>query len=452
MNFTKRSVVPVTPRELFDWHGSPGAFARLTPPWQTVEVLREDPGLGAGKRVELDMGTPLGKRRWVARHTDCVAGSSFTDTQESGPFRVWTHRHRFLPVGERSAELVDEIDFELPLGAVGKLAGASYVRGQLGRSFAYRHWVTKRDLELKAALPNFRSLKVVIAGGSGFLGTQLSALLSAQGHEVSILTRSKTTDKEIHWDPFKCEIDLARLEGVDAVVNLAGESLTSGRWNAERKKRLWCSRVDATDFLVYALERLERPPSVFLSGSGIGIYGSDPEKLFVETDGRGEGFLAELCEAWEAAALRAETSRTRVCMLRTGVVIDPRGGALREMLPAFRLGGGGPLGGGEQWFPWIGLEDWIGAVNWLLFAEAAKGPVNLVSPEALRQGEFAKVLGSALCRPAVLPVPRFALSLLLGQMADEALLSSIRARPAVLQAIGYQFALPGLKDALSRVL
>ncbi len=336
----------------------------------------------------------------------------------------------------------------MPIGEIGK----NVVKRQLDKSFAYRHWITRRDLELKRALPGFRTLKVAITGGSGFLGTQLKHLLGAQGHEVFVVTRSKLSETDIRWNPAAGEIELARLEGLDAIIHLAGESLTSGRWNEERKKRLWSSRVDATKFLVEAIERLESPPSVLLSGSGIGIYGSDPETVFTETSARGKGFLAELCEAWEAEASRAETVDTRVCFLRTGVVIDPRGGALAKMLPAFRFGFGGPLGDGQQWFPWISLEDWIGAVNWLIFAGKARGPVNLVAPEAVRQKEFARLLGKALKRPAFLPAPRFVISAVLGEMADEALLSSIRAEPGQLEATGYPFVLPDLRALFSRVL
>ncbi|MDQ8179834.1 TIGR01777 family oxidoreductase [Pelagicoccus sp. SDUM812005] len=448
MKFEKRSPMPVSAGELFEWHGHPGAFGRLAPPWQTLEVLREDPGLGVGKRVELKLGTPIGKRLWKARHSQCEEGRSFTDVQEKGPFKVWTHRHAFEVTGDASCDLVDAIEYELPWGGLGE----SFVRRQLEKSFAYRHWVTRRDLDLRNALPDFRKLKVAITGGSGFLGTQLKYLLGAQGHEVFVVTRSKRSQGDIRWNPAKGEVELERLEGLDAVVHLAGENLTSGRWNEARKKRLWSSRVDTTRFLVEALERLDSPPKVLLSGSGIGIYGSDADAEFSENAPRGSGFLAELCEAWEAEAMRAESLDTRVCLLRTGVVIDPRGGALEKMLPAFKLGLGGPLGSGKQWFPWISLEDWIGAVNWLLFSKRAKGAVNLVSPQMVRQKDFARALGKALGRPAILPAPEFALKAALGEMAEEALLASIRAKPNALEASGYPFALPSLEALFSRAL
>lgn len=440
--------MPVSARELFNWHGQLGAFGRLTPPWQTVEVLREDPGLGVGKRIDLKMSTPLGKRLWKARHVACEEGSGFTDTQDDGPFKYWQHEHRFEANGDSESVLRDIIEFKMPVGSI----GSSFVMAQLEKAFSYRHWVTRRDLALKGSLSNFRCMRIAITGGSGFLGGQLKSLLESQGHEVAVVSRSKRSESDILWDPSSGQIESLKLEGLDAVVHLAGESLVSGRWTDARKERLWSSRVDSTRLLVETFRKLEKPPRVFLSGSGIGFYGSDPDFCFDETSPVGSGFLAELCEAWEGEALAARDLGMRVCQLRTGVVIDPRGGALKQMLPAFRFGLGGPLGDGEQWFPWISAEDWIGAVTYLLFADEASGPVNLVAPECMRQRAFARVLGKALGRPAFLPAPKFAVRLALGEMADEALLSSIRARPVVLEKLGYSFVDSDLEGLLKRVV
>lgn len=452
MKFEKRSEIKASARELFEWHAKPGAFQRLTPPWQSVEVVREDPGLQEGKRIEIKLSTPAGTKHWKARHTSCIDGKEFTDTQDEGPFRSWTHRHSFRDTREYHCEMSDMVEYKLPFGFLGDTFGGGFAKEQIEKTFEYRHWLTAADFEFKHQLPNFRKLKIAITGGSGFLGTQLNALLSTQGHEVRNITRSKKKESDIRWDPVKGEIELSELEGLDAVINLAGENLVSGRWNEERKKRLWSSRVDSTAFLIDALLRLEDPPSVFLSGSASGYYGTDPEQEFTEGSKRGEGFLAELCEAWENAALRAGSCGMRVCLLRTGIVLDPRGGALHKMLPAFRLGAGGPLGDGKQWFPWVAQEDWIRAVNWLLFAEKATGPFNLVSPQVVRQRDFATALGKVLHRPSFLPAPKAALSLVLGEMADEALMASARVKPVALQEKGYPFLLSDLETALSRVL
>lgn len=450
--FEKKSEIHGAAREVFDWHARDGAFERLVPPWQRLKIISQDPGVDEGKRIDLRMGMPAGSVRWLAVHTSCIEGKEFTDTQEKGPFKAWTHRHSFEDTREFYSELSDEIEYELPLGAAGTVVGGPFAASQLERTFSYRHWITKEDFELKRSLPHFRSLRIAIAGGSGFLGTQLKALLTTQGHEVRIITRKKRSQSDIRWDPQKGEIEISELEGLDAVINLAGANLTSGRWNEARKQCLWSSRIDATRFLVDAFLRLEEPPEIFLSGSATGYYGSDPDAVFDEDSKRGGGFLAELCAHWESAALRAESAGMRVCLLRTGLVLDPRGGALQKMLPAFRIGAGGPLGSGKQWFPWVSLEDWIRAVNWLLFAERIRGPVNLVSPQSLRQEEFAAALGNVLNRPMFLPVPKFALKLALGEMADEALLASTQAVPSQLAASGYRFCQAELSDALRLML
>jgi len=450
--YERRSEVVATARELFDWHGRRGAFQRLTPPWQAVEVLREDPGLEAGKRIELRLQTPLGRRLWRARHSSCSDGEGFVDVQEKGPFSFWEHRHSFADTLEYRSELTDRIEYRIPFGVFGRMLAASFVERQLERTFAYRHWITSQDMDLLRALPNFRPLRILLAGGRGFLGQALGALLSAQGHAVAYLSRSRLDEADVYWNPQKGEIELARIEGFDAVVNLAGESLVSGRWNNERKRRFWESRIDATRFLVDAFLRLKSPPAVFLSGSAIGYYGDGSETALGETSPRGEGYLAELCGAWEAAALRAESLGARVCLLRTGVVLDPRGGALAQMLSAFRLGAGGALGDGRQWFPWIALEDWIRSVSWLLFAEKVSGAVNLAAPNPVRQRDFARALGRAVKRPAFVPAPRAALRLAFGEMADEALLASARVEPGVLLESGYRFALSQVDLALARML
>ncbi len=448
MRFEKASPIPCSARELFEWHAMPGAFQRLSPPWQPVELIREDPGLDVGKRIELKLGTPIGTRTWLAEHVECTYGEGFVDTQLKGPFVSWTHRHRFRHIDEQNCELIDEIDFELPAGRAGAALAGDYTLEKLERSFAYRHAITRSDVGLGRQLPDFRSLRILISGGSGFLGTNLSAFLRAQGHEVKVLTRSPRLPGDVRWDPANGEVELPRLEGFDAVFHLAGANLSSARWTEARKRELWSSRVDATRFLVDALDRLEKPPSVFLGGSGIGYYGSAAEAVFDESSRRGEGFLAELCEAWEAAAWRAESLGCRVVNLRTGVVLDPRGGALAKMLPAFKLGGGGPLGSGAQWFPWIALEDWIRIATWCLFDRRIVGPVNLVAPGIVRQRDFAQILGKVLRRPAFLPAPRFALKMLLGEMADEALFASTNAVPAALGETDCDFALGELEVAL----
>ncbi|MEM9161127.1 MAG: TIGR01777 family oxidoreductase, partial [Verrucomicrobiota bacterium] len=250
--------------------------------------------------------------------------------------------------------------------------------------------------------------RVLISGGHGFLGSALKTRLASLGCETLVLTRSVRGAGDIRWNPAAREIEGEKLNGIDAVVHLAGESLTSGRWTKERKASFRSSRVEATDFLVEALGRCELPPKIFLCSSGIGVYGNSGYAICDESTGRGEGFLADLCVDWERAAMKAESFARRVVSLRTGVVLSPESGALKLMLPIFRKGLGGQIGDGKIWMSWIALEDWVEAVIFILGNEL-EGPVNLAAPEAVSNGAFTKALGKALGRPTVFPVPRFML-------------------------------------------
>ena len=449
MQHQKSIQLPFSSRSVFEWYGRVGSLQRLLPPWDGASLICEDAPFEVGKRFELRLGPRWAVERWQGQYRAIGPGESFSDVQVKGPFGSWTHRVEVAFLAERQCRVTETVECA-PSARQAKdrhweANTSRWLEGWLG----YRQETLAADLGFRERLGDFERLRVLITGGTGFLGSRLKAFLSAQGHEVLVLTRRKPGPGEIRWKPELGEIEVRRLEGLDAVVHLAGESLTSGRWSEQRKKVLWSSRVDATKFLVEALARLAKPPRLLLSGSGIGYYGSLGDTVCDEGTGRGSGFLAELCEAWEAAALKAAPFVERVALLRTGVVIDPAGGALAEMLPAFRWGLGGPIGGGRQWFPWIALDDWLRAVTWCLFRRRAEGPVNLVAPDAARQERFAKALGAALGRPACLPVPKFGLRALFGEMADEALLSSIRAEPKRLAALDYRFRYPELEPMLA---
>ncbi|MBT6379690.1 MAG: TIGR01777 family protein [Opitutales bacterium] len=243
-------------------------------------------------------------------------------------------------------------------------------------------------------------------------------------------------------------IDSAELEGFDVVMHLAGKNLADGRWSEQGKCELWKSRVDAGYLLVEALKRVRNPPRVFVCASGVGFYGESGESVASESTGRGEGFLAELCEAWEGVARAAEAFAERTLILRTGVVVDGVDGAMSRMLLPFSLGLGGRLGSGRQWMPWIALEDWVTATYQLIRGDGS-GVYNLVAPEPCRNAGFTKALGTTLGRPTLLPVPAGALSLILGEFAREALLSSCRAHPQRLLDDGYRFKYPEIGEALS---
>ena len=297
-------------------------------------------------------------------------------------------------------------------------------------------------------------MKIVIAGASGLVGTALVAALQRDGHVVHRLVRraAKAAD-EIAWDPARGEIDRGRMAGVDAVVNLAGENLGAGRWTQARRGRILRSRIDATRTLVAAMLGVTQRPAVFLSASAVGFYGDRGDDTLTEASGRGRGFLAEVCQAWEGAAQRVEEAGVRTVRLRFGVVLAADGGALAKMLPLFRLGLGGPLGSGRQWMSWVSLEDAIGAIRHALGDDRCRGPVNIVAPGAVTNAEFTRELARALHRPALLPAPAWGLRLVLGRaMADEALLASTRAEPAELSRLGYAFRHPTIGVAFESVL
>jgi uncharacterized protein (TIGR01777 family) len=292
---------------------------------------------------------------------------------------------------------------------------------------------------------------IVITGSTGLVGSALVKALEASGHLVRRLVRGEVrdSDHEIRWDPVAGTIDAAELEGIDAVVHLAGENLAAKRWNAAVKRKILDSRVDGTQLLAETLARLSSKPDTFISASAIGYYGHRGQETVNESSAAGTGLLADVCRAWEAAAEPARTAGIRVVNLRIGVVISGDGGALSKMLTPFKLGLGGVIGSGQQVWSWIALDDLVNAIVFALENKSLSGPVNAVAPGAVTNREFTKTLGSVLGRPTIFPMPAFAARLALGEMADEMLLSGARVEPAKLQAAGFSFAYPQLEPALT---
>jgi uncharacterized protein len=297
-------------------------------------------------------------------------------------------------------------------------------------------------------------MKVVIAGGSGFLGRPLSAALAADGHEVVILTR-RSTDRDarsITWTPNGERGPwAASVDGANVVVNLAGESIAAKRWTAEQKQRILDTRVKATRSLVSAISAAATPPSVFISGSAVGYYGPLGDEIATEDTPPGTDFLARVCVAWEEEARQAATARTRVVCIRTGLVLEKDGGALPPMLPPFRFGVGGPVGSGRQYWPWIHRQDWIDLARWAMQSTAANGAINATAPQPVTNAEFARALGRAMHRPAFMPAPAFALRLMLGEMADALVLSGQRAVPRRAERGGFTFTYTRVDDALAAI-
>ncbi len=294
---------------------------------------------------------------------------------------------------------------------------------------------------------------IAISGSHGFIGSALVPAFLARGDRVVRLVRGTAPGPgDVAWDPAAGRIDAGRLDGIDAVIHLAGENISAGRWTPARKTRIRDSRVHGTRLLAETLARLPRPPRVFISASATGYYGSRGSEILREDSAPGSGFLADVCRESEAAADPARRAGVRVLHTRFGIVLSAHGGILGRILPVFRVGLGGPLGTGRQYISWIAIDDLIAAVLHLLATESVSGPVNMGAPRAVTNVEFTRALGRALSRPAVIPVPAAALRILFGEMADGALLASERVEPVRLLASGFVFRFPEIDTALRHVL
>jgi uncharacterized protein len=448
--FNARSRMPVPATELFTWHTREGAFERLTPPWESVEVVeRSGEGIREGARAVVRMKIGPIPQRWVARHTKYIEGSLFQDEQESGPFARWVHTHRMWPEPPSSSVLEDEVVYALPLGAAGRGLGGGMVRSRLERMFAYRHALMQADLRRHATFAAQGPLTVGVTGATGLVGSALVPFLTTGGHRVRRLVRGRVDAArgDVAWNPGKGEIDAAALEGVDAVVHLAGENVAQ-RWTPEARERILKSRTEGTRLVSEAMARLSRRPRVLVCAAAIGFYGDRGDEPVTEVSPPGEGFLASVCREWEASTRPAQEAGIRVVHLRLGVVMDARGGALAKLVPPFLMGGGGRIASGRQWMSWVSLEDVLGLIHFALFTPELRGPVNAVAPQAVRQEDFAKTLGRVLSRPAVVPLPAVAVRALFGQMGQEALLAGAHVRPEAAERHGYPFLHRELEPAL----
>lgn len=300
-------------------------------------------------------------------------------------------------------------------------------------------------------------MNILVSGSTGLVGSELVPFLATKGHKVTRLKRSKLgseskiREAEAYWNPDSNKVDISSLEGHEAVVHLAGENI-GGIWTDEKKNKIRKSRVNGTRLLSKSLSGLVKPPKVLVCASAIGYYGDRGDEVLTEESKSGEGFLAEVSREWEAAAEPAVQKGIRVVHLRFGLVLSPKGGALKTMLFPFRMGVGGTIGSGKQYLSWVAIDDVVGAVYHAITNESLKGPVSVVAPNPVTNREFTKTLGRVLGRPTLLPVPAFALRLVAREMADETLLASTRVQPRALLSTGYQFRYPELEGALRHLL
>ncbi len=449
---TRRSTqwLPRPRAEVFAFFQNPANLAKLTPPWLGFHVLTPQPlEMRAGAIFDYRV-SPLGfPQYWRTLIESYDAPNSFVDTQLKGPYKLWHHTHRFEDK-DGGTLITDEVRYELPFQPFGELA-AGEIERRLDAIFAYRESAV-------AALfkPKGGSMKIVIAGGNGWIGRDLSRTLINAGHDVVVLSRNGAPSsvpgvRTRAWLVADAGGWESELDGADAVVNLCGEGVADGPWTAARRGRLLHSRLTPTRALVEALGRIEKKPPVLVNASAVGWYAQAGERLQAETDAAGPGFLSDLCARWEKEAREAEKLGLRVVLLRIGVVLGRDGGALSRMLIPFKLALGGRLGDGRQHFPWVHLDDVTGLILSSITNERLHGPVNAVGPELATNAEFTAALGKVLRRPTPFPVPAAVLKLMLGEMSS-LLLGSLKIVPAAAVGAGYTFKHPRLEGALAEVV
>ncbi|OBJ32505.1 TIGR01777 family oxidoreductase [Mycolicibacter heraklionensis] len=431
--------------EVFAWHARPGAFTRLSPPWQAMRLRREAESLRDGTA---ELALP-GGLRWVAEHQASGYDPPRQFADELGsrglaslPARLvmkWQHIHEFDELGDGRTLMTDRVDTTVP-GAL------------LRPMFVYRHRQLADDLAAhqRAKAHGLQPLTVAVSGASGLVGSALTAFLSTGGHRViRLVRRTAGNPDERQWNPDDPDRDL--LAGVDAVVHLAGASI-AGRFTAEHRRVIRDSRIGPTRKLAELVA--ETGPTALICASAVGYYGYDRgDDVLTEDSQRGDGYLAEVVADWEDALAPAEQSGARVVRVRTGIVQSPRGGTLRLMRPLFAAGLGGRLGSGRQWLSWIGIDDLIDVYHRALWDTGLSGPVNAVAPQPVRNSDYTKALGRVLRRPTILPVPGLGPRLLLGaQGARELACASQRVLPARLGEAGHRFRAPELEPLLRHLL
>ncbi len=455
--------MPSARQDLFQYHSHSGALNRLIPPWEKISIEKRSDSLAVGSEVVISnalFGVPV---QWHARHTELHEPESFQDIQLSGPFKTWIHDHCF-EIGENGTSvLVDRVRFEMKFGLLGKM-GLPLVDRKLKAMFAYRHLTTQADLRLQTFLRKFsgeRTLRIGVTGSTGMIGRRLVDLISVLGHRAVRILRTSTKGRSQDfpsssvstvWNPGKGFSDLAAMQGLDAVIHLAGQGIASKRWTDSVKRSICESRVQGTQTLVQDLIRLEIPPKALVCASGVGIYGDRGSQVLDEQAGAGTDFLAVLARDWEDAAHEFAKAGGRVAIGRLGIALHPQQGALSKLLLPFRLGLGGPVGDGRQYWSWIHVDDAAAGFLYLAANPNCVDAYNLVAPEQVDNRTFSRSLGSVLHRPSLIPTPSFVLRAVLGEMADAMLLASTRANCKRLLEDGFPFRTTTLMDCLRHVL
>lgn len=455
--FTHKKQYEASKQELWNWYNSPGAFRRIMPEWEGIKPVQVG-SLKDGEETIFKVSIGPIKRKWIARHHSVVENETFSDRMMKGPFGKWNHQHSFVDSGNNT-EIQDTIDWKLPLHILTGWTAAITVIPRMNQMFRYRSEKVANDLIQIQKTRDLPRQRVLVSGSTGMIGLQLCAFLEAAGHEVHRLLRIDSklpadinSENVIRWNDKTGDLIKGDMNGFDSVIHLAGAGIGDKRWSQKRKDIIRNSRVIPTTNLSKVLAGLEHPPKAFLSGSAIGYYGDQGTTSVDESSSKGDGFLSETCSEWEQASSVAKEAGIRVSHLRSGIVISPLGGALAKLLLPTKMGGGGPVGGGRQIQSWISLDDEIYAIHHLMMQDTSQGAYNLTSPNSVSQKVFAKKLGRVLRRPAFMPLPKFALQLMFGEMGKVLILEGQDVKPTRLQESGFVFTYSDLENCLRNCL
>ena len=458
--------VPV--EKLFSWHENPGAFERLTPCFDQITVKNRKGNIDGGS---VDIGMKAGPIpiTWVAQHHSYKKNVQFLEDQTKGPFvgplpfwnGSWHHEHLFEKIDDNHSLVTDRISYDFPMDPFGSLFGGRYTKKKLEQMFAYRRNITENDLYAQSKY-NGEPLDIAITGASGLIGSALVPYLTTAGHKVEAIVRGRPKRGQLCWDLKKKTI--SDLNGKDAVIHLAAETINKpigGKipvpWSAWKRKEILDSRVNGTRLLAEHLASLNNPPKVLVCASAIGYYGDNGDEIMNEDGKNGNDYFSQVVKAWEAAAQPAIDAGIRVVFLRLAPVMSPLGGALQVLSLPAKLGSSPPVGGGKQWWSWVGIDDVVGSIYHSIITKSLSGPVNVASPNCVQQGEWASILakviwGSFGKLTTLIPIPAFVLRIILGEFGDVLALSSIRVDSSKLTDSGYKFRFKDLEETFRHVL
>ncbi len=423
--FTFQTHLPVSKEEAFAWHRMPGAIQRLTPPFMPVKVMNSH------HTLKLDEIVHIQCKILSAINIDCffkITGYQenefFIDEQVKGPFSYWKHQHYFKAIDSNNCVIEDIVTFRTPIESfLGALAN-SKVAKQLHKMFTYRKQILLCDLDFKKKHPS-KKLHILMSGANGLIGHSLYSFLSSQGHHVTPITRYlKAGESGLFWDIENQKIDLEQLENCDAVIHLAGENI-AGIWSEQKKEKIYKSRIESTKLLVDSFNKLKNPPKTFICASAVGCYPQN--EVCNEQSPFGVGFLSGVVKDWEHEATNYK--KGRVALMRTGVVLSPKGGFLQKILKLFSLGLGAKIDNGQSHLSWICLDDVVYQYAHVLLTESLHGPINLTSSEIVTNEIFSHTLATLLKRPLFIKIPASIIKAIFGTMGQEMILTDIIAKP-----------------------